>query len=77
MNIFKYIPFLFVLFGCNGYYRYPCQDPANFSLDQCIEPRCEFDGHCLKDIYGDKYEYVQKWLQQQPEMINQEVDDVR
>lgn len=66
--------FLFALFGCNGYYRYPCQDPKNFNNEECVEPRCKFDGHCLEDIYGDKYEYVQKWVDMKNNVPKKEVE---
>jgi hypothetical protein len=45
---------ILVLSGCgyNGHYRYPCQDPANFSAPECNPPLCKVDGQCTIDILG-------------------------
>lgn len=37
---------LFLLSGCEERYRYACQNPDNFTADQCLKPRCEFDQTC-------------------------------
>lgn len=34
--------------GYDGSYRYPCQDPANWTDDACTPPICEADGTCTK-----------------------------
>lgn len=45
---------LFTLTGCgyDGHYRYPCQDPANFELEECKLPLCKVTGTCTIDILG-------------------------
>lgn len=30
----------------DGFYRYPCQDPAMWSNPQCTPPLCEASGTC-------------------------------
>lgn len=44
-----------LLSGCGKYngeeiYRYPCQDPANWSSEECKPPLCEASGTCTKDV---------------------------
>lgn len=36
--------------ACEDRYRYPCQDPDNFSKAECNPPACEADGTCTKDL---------------------------
>jgi predicted small lipoprotein YifL len=45
---------IFALSGCgyDGHYRYPCQDPANYSNSECTMPLCKVDGTCTIDILG-------------------------
>ena len=38
--------------GYQGFYRYPCQDPANWEKAECNPPICEATGTCTKDIIG-------------------------
>jgi hypothetical protein len=44
----KYIFLILVLFltGCKDVYRYPCQNPDNFHLEQCQKPKCLFTQMC-------------------------------
>jgi hypothetical protein len=44
----KYIFLISVLFltGCKDVYRYPCQNPDNFHLEQCQKPKCLFTQMC-------------------------------
>jgi hypothetical protein len=37
---------LFLLFGCEDRYRYPCQNPENFYKEQCQKPKCLFTQQC-------------------------------
>jgi hypothetical protein len=39
---------LLALAGCEDRYRYPCQDPSNYSTPACQPPACEADGTCTK-----------------------------
>ena len=39
---------LFIIFTGEDMYRYPCQDPENWSEPHCYPPTCEADGTCLK-----------------------------
>ena len=41
------------LVGCSDSYRYPCQDPANFSSPSCNPPVCEANGTCTKYLIGE------------------------
>jgi len=36
----------FLLSGCKDVYRYPCQNPDNFHLEQCQKPKCLFTQMC-------------------------------
>ena len=38
--------------GYEGFYRYPCQDPANWEKAECNPPICEATGTCTKDVIG-------------------------
>jgi hypothetical protein len=44
------------LTGCSyqGFYRYPCQDPANWEKAECNPPVCEASGTCTKDLIAPK-----------------------
>ncbi len=44
------------LTGCSGYqgfYRYPCQEPANWELAECKPPVCSVAGTCPVDLVGE------------------------
>lgn len=56
-GLVTYGPFLILLIGSltfaylftqagDGFYRYPCQDPAMWGAPQCNPPLCEADGTC-------------------------------
>ena len=53
-NIFLSCILILSLSGCgySGFYRYPCQDPANWELKECNPPICEPSGTCSKDLVG-------------------------
>ncbi len=36
----------------DGFYRYPCQDPANWSALECTPPLCVRIGMCATDLTG-------------------------
>ena len=38
--------------GYQGFYRYPCQDPANWEKAECNPPICEASGTCTTDVIG-------------------------
>lgn len=42
----KLIFVLMLLAGCQDQYRYPCQDPNNFSNAECQRPKCLFTQTC-------------------------------
>lgn len=46
------------LAGCEERYRYPCQDPANWTKEECQRPKCEVDGQCTDDLTGGVSEKV-------------------
>jgi hypothetical protein len=47
---------LLVLTGCgyDGSYRYPCQDPANWQLEECQPPICNASDTCTKDLLPEE-----------------------
>ena len=40
-------------FSGDGFYRYPCQDPANWDTTECKPPVCEVAGYCPVDLVGE------------------------
>jgi len=44
--MYKCILLLLLLTGCKDVYRYPCQNPDNFQLEQCQKPKCQFTQQC-------------------------------
>jgi hypothetical protein len=42
----KYLLLVLLLTGCEERYRYPCQNPDNFHLEQCQKPKCLFTQMC-------------------------------
>jgi hypothetical protein len=38
--------------GYDGHYRYSCQDPENWELEECNPPICEVDGNCTEVLLG-------------------------
>ena len=38
--------------GYQGSYRYSCQDPDNWSKQECKLPRCKVDGNCTEYLLG-------------------------
>ena len=40
-----------ILTGCDGHYRYPCQDPANWEKDFCKFPTCDVTRTCPEHIF--------------------------
>lgn len=36
----------------DGFYRYPCQDPANWGALECTPPICTRTGMCATDLTG-------------------------
>lgn len=51
--IFAIVPIL--LAGCNmEVYRYPCQDPANWSKEECKKPLCEVSRTCPEHIFDNE-----------------------
>jgi hypothetical protein len=39
------------LTACDQYYRYPCQDPANWENSECKNPLCEVNRDCPEYIF--------------------------
>jgi hypothetical protein len=53
------VPLLLV--GCSGdyqYYRYPCQDPANWETAECKKPLCEVSRTCPEHIFDNEKEVM-------------------
>lgn len=47
---------VFLIAGCSDRYRYPCQDPANQTKQECTPPECEADGTCAKYLLKESNE---------------------
>jgi hypothetical protein len=46
---------ILMLAGCDyQYYRYPCQNPANWDSPECQKPICEVNQTCPEHIFKDK-----------------------
>lgn len=43
---------ILMLVGCEGHYRYPCQDPANWGKLECNNESCKAEGTCTSDVLG-------------------------
>lgn len=45
-----------VLSGCGyqGNYRYPCQDPENWKLEECQPPICSASDTCTTDLLPEE-----------------------
>lgn len=41
-----------LLAGCEQYYRYPCQDPANWETARCQKPLCEVNQECPEHVFN-------------------------
>ena len=50
MRIITIILPLLLLAGCDGHYRYPCQDPANWGKIECNNEVCKAEGTCTSDV---------------------------
>jgi len=42
----------FTLVGCEGKYRYECQNPENRENLECTRPACELTGFCFDTLNG-------------------------
>jgi len=54
MKKFLIIIPLILLAGCEGHYRYPCQDPANWNKTECNNEVCAAEGVCTENVTGRK-----------------------
>jgi hypothetical protein len=45
-----------IITGCDGHYRYPCQDPANWGKLECSNEVCKAEGTCTSDVLGRQVE---------------------
>ncbi len=46
MRFVVFFVIVWVLFGCEDRYRYPCQNPRNWDKDFCKPPICTVEGTC-------------------------------
>jgi hypothetical protein len=51
LGLLIFVPIIFAMFGGDRY-RYPCQDPENWSLGECQKPQCLSDGTCPDQLVG-------------------------
>jgi hypothetical protein len=56
LGITLVVLFVSVLSGCayDGSYRYPCQDPANWKLEECQPPICNASDTCTTDLLPEE-----------------------
>ena len=50
---------LLLVAGYEDHYRYPCQDPANWSSEECQRPVCEAEGICPDQLTGKEIDLQQ------------------
>lgn len=56
LDMYKYLPIAALLIGigvvffAGDVYRYPCQDPANWSTPDCEPPICTASGTCTANL---------------------------
>lgn len=56
LDVYKYLPVVALIIGigfvflASDTYRYPCQDPANWSTPDCEPPICDASGVCTTDL---------------------------
>jgi len=56
LDMYKYLPVVALLVGigvvffAEDVYRYPCQDPANWSTPDCEPPICTASGTCTSNL---------------------------
>lgn len=43
---------MLLMTACEGHYRYPCQDPANFKKPECNPPLCYLENDCSQNLIG-------------------------
>lgn len=48
--------FCVLLSGCSDRFRYPCQDPKNWELDECKPPICTATGTCPEQLVKPEQE---------------------
>jgi len=41
---------LMMVMGCDGHYRYPCQDPKNWAAEECSNAVCQAEGECTANL---------------------------
>lgn len=41
---------LLLLAGCDEKFRYPCQDPKNWTAEPCQRPNCAINGVCPEQL---------------------------
>lgn len=57
----------FLLYGCEDRYRYPCQNPDNFTSEPCQKPRCLFTQMCPEYLVAP---ILEKKIEPPPEKTN-------
>ena len=46
------------LIGCQDRFRYDCQDPDNWEVEECQKPKCVASGYCTEYLIttGEEHE---------------------
>jgi hypothetical protein len=50
MKALAVIAMALLMVGCEGGYRYECQDPENWGKSECQRPECEANGGICTDV---------------------------
>lgn len=62
------------LAGCEDQYRYPCQNPENFSKPECQKPKCQFTQQCPEYLVAP---ILEKQINAQPSQSTLEASPQR
>lgn len=49
------------LAGCEQSYRYPCQNPDNWTSKECQKPVCEVNQSCPDHVFADQ-KRMEPWI---------------
>lgn len=62
---------LFVILFSDDVYRYPCQDPNNWGLEECLPPACESSGVCTKYLVQTS---IEEEITQQEDVLSYDIE---
>ena len=65
MRVAIFLVAMLALAGCQDRYRYPCQNPDNFTHPDCQKPKCLFTQQCPEYLVAPILEKKIEQQQQQ------------